>query len=182
MQSRVPLGPGKFHIVVLVQNPFEAGNQLNASSNHALLITKSALVIKKNALFLSQSAFSNFDPHLINKLISLTPNSTSGLPVPRYIFPLVLLAVEDSKTEKISFVNTLSYWFIFLFSFPLGTFSTLNQQLSNYLDYRLVKLFIFALNAALLFHGDDIHARIAFRRRVKDVENIVRKHTQFIKG
>ena len=109
-------------------------------------------------------------------------NSTSGLPVPRYIFPLVLLAVEDSKTEKISFVNTLSYWFIFLFSFPLGTFSTLNQQLSNYLDYRLLKLFIFALNAALLFHGDDIHARIAFRRRVKDVENIVRKHTQFIKG
>ena len=54
LQSRVPLGPGKFHIVVLVQNPFEAGNQLNAavlsqstSSNHALLITKSALVIKK---------------------------------------------------------------------------------------------------------------------------------------
>ena len=36
------------------KNPFEAGNQLNAgvlsqsaSSNHALLITKSALVIKK---------------------------------------------------------------------------------------------------------------------------------------
>ena len=131
---------------------------------------QSALVIKKNALFLSQSAFSNFDPHLINKLISLTPNSTSGLPVPRYIFPLVLLVVEDLKTEKISFVSTLSYWFIFLFSFPLGTYSTLNQPLSNYLDNLLVKLFIFALNTAILFHGQDIHARIAFRRRVKDIE------------
>ena len=90
--------------------------------------------------------------------------------LPRYIFLLVLRFVEDSKTEKISFVNTLSCWFIFLFSFPLGTFSTLNQPLSNYLDNRLVKLFIFALNAALLFHGHDIHARIAFRRRVKDIE------------
>ena len=90
--------------------------------------------------------------------------------LPRYIFPLGLRFVEDSKTEKISFVNTLSCWFIFLFSFPLGTFSTLNQPLSNYLDNRLVKLVIFALNAALLFHGQDIHARIAFRRRVKDIE------------
>ena len=41
----------------------------SASSNHALLITKSALVIKKNALFLSQSAFSNFAPHVIRIII-----------------------------------------------------------------------------------------------------------------
>ena len=33
------------------------------------------------------------------------------------------------------------------------------SPLSNYLDNLLVKLFIFALNAALLFHGNDMHAR-----------------------
>ena len=32
----------------------------SASSNHALLITKNALVIKENAVYLSQSALSNF--------------------------------------------------------------------------------------------------------------------------
>ena len=58
--------------------------------------------------------------------------------LPRYIFPPVLLFVEDSKTEKISFVNTLRCWFIFPFSFPLGTISTLNQPLSNYVDNLLV--------------------------------------------
>jgi len=51
---------------------FEAGNQLNAgilsqsaSSNHALYITKSAVMIKKNALCLSQSAFGNFALYVI---------------------------------------------------------------------------------------------------------------------
>ena len=59
-----------------VQNPFEVGNQLNAgvlsqpaSSNHALLITKSALVIKKNALCLTQPAFSKFALHVIKREI-----------------------------------------------------------------------------------------------------------------
>ena len=57
------------------QNPFETGNQLNAgvlgqsaSSNHALLITKSALVIKKKSLCLSQSGFSNFAPYVIKMI------------------------------------------------------------------------------------------------------------------
>ena len=65
------------------QNPFESENQLNAgvlsqsaSSNHALLITKSALVIKKNALFLRQSAFSNFAPHMINKVMDFKATAT----------------------------------------------------------------------------------------------------------
>ena len=37
---------------------------------------------------------------------------------------------------------------------------------------------IIALNAVLLFRGHEIRARIAFRRRVKTVENVVRKDTQ----
>ena len=39
----------------------------SASMNHALLITRSALVIKKTkyVLCLSQSVFSNFAPHMI---------------------------------------------------------------------------------------------------------------------
>ena len=45
----------------------------SASSNHALFITKSAFVIKKkNALCLSQSAFSNFVPHVIIAETDLT--------------------------------------------------------------------------------------------------------------
>ena len=43
----------------------------SALSNNALLITKSALLIlRKNALCLSQSAFSNFTPHVISSLNS----------------------------------------------------------------------------------------------------------------
>ena len=43
----------------------------SASSNNALLITKIALLIlRKNALCLSQSAFSNFAPHVISSLNS----------------------------------------------------------------------------------------------------------------
>ena len=52
-----------------------AGNQLNAgvlsqsaSSNHAFLVTKSALVIRKNALYLSQSVSSNFVLYVIRNL------------------------------------------------------------------------------------------------------------------
>ena len=46
----------------------------------------------------------------------------------------------------------------------------------------VVSVVYFPLNAVLLFHGHDIRARITFRLLVKDVENIVRKHTQFITG
>ena len=82
---------------------------------------------------------------------------------------------KSPKTDKIYFVNTLRCLLIFLLYFTLGTFWTLNQPLSNHA--------IIALKAAvLLFRGHDIRARIAFRRRVKNAENIVRKHTQFIKG
>ena len=45
----------------------------SGSSNHALLITKSAFVIKKtNAFCLSQSAFSNFASHVIIAETDLT--------------------------------------------------------------------------------------------------------------
>ena len=57
------------------QNLFEAGNQLNAgalsqspSGNHALLITKVPLWLRKtNALCLSQSTFSNFALYVITE-------------------------------------------------------------------------------------------------------------------
>ena len=67
-------------------NPSEAGNQLNAgvlsqsaSRNHALLITKSALMIKKkNALCLSQSAFSNFALYVITMFSFLRGNNVDS--------------------------------------------------------------------------------------------------------
>ena len=53
------------------QNPFETGNRLNAgvlsqsaSSNHALLITKSALVIKKKMPFVSANQHSVILPRM----------------------------------------------------------------------------------------------------------------------
>ena len=64
---------------------------------------------------------------------------------------------------------TLRRWLIFLFSFTLRTFWTLKQPLLNHGTI--------TLNVVLLFRS-----RIAFRRGVKIVKNIVRKHTQFIKG
>ena len=67
------------------QNPLEGGNQFNAgvlsqsaSSNHTLLITKSALLLRKNALCLSQSAFSNFVLHVITK-VNMSPLQTAEI-------------------------------------------------------------------------------------------------------
>ena len=67
-------GTQKQRVSEFFQNLLEVGNLLNAgmlsqtaSSNHALLITKSALVIKKNALCLSQPAFSKFALHVIKR-------------------------------------------------------------------------------------------------------------------
>ena len=48
----------------------------SASRNHALLITKSALVIKKNALCLSQPAFSKFALHVIKREIVVLQTRT----------------------------------------------------------------------------------------------------------
>ena len=90
-------------------------------------------------------------------------------------FPAHIAFCQESKDGLNLFrKHTLRRWLIFLFSFTLRTFWTLKQPLSNHGTI--------ALNALLLFRGYDNRARIAFRRRVKFVKNIVRKHTQFIKG
>ena len=45
---------------------------------------------------------------------------------------------------------------------------------------QLFRVVDFALNVMLLFQSHNVRTHIAFQ--VKDGENIVRKHTQFIKG
>ena len=91
-----------------------------------------------------------------------------------------------SKTVKISFENTLSLFICqFSFTLPLDTLRTLNWPLSNQLGnfsfMSGVLLFVQAPTHVCSSSHDVIRTCVAFRRRVKDGETIVHKHTQFIK-
>ena len=88
------------------QNPFEAGDQLNAgtlsqsaSSNHAFLIIRSALVIKKNAICLSQAAFSNFAPYVIKGVIGRV-NSKSAKRAARGRFEIKSTITRNCTTRS----------------------------------------------------------------------------------
>ena len=66
------------------------------------------------------------------------------------------------KTDKIYLVNTLE---------DVGLFSC--SQFLIYVEY-ILDIEAAAFQIMLLFRGYDIRVRIAFRRRVKNVKNIVR--------
>lgn len=103
------------------------------------------------------------------------------------LFPQALLFVEDLKTEKILFVNRLSYFGLFACLLILPWVHVQHKishfQIMLIILVQLFRVVEFALKVVLLFHSQYICAHKAFRQQFKDGEILfVNTLSSIIKG